>query len=113
MKPGSIYWIAANIVGIVLFLYFSSRLWAPPGQEGLLPAGGDPIVWGMTVLPVMVIFLIVEIVWLSKSIVSIRKLGWKAMTPWLVVFVVWVAVVAYDNHRSYTGSDVYSSNTSP
>jgi hypothetical protein len=45
--------LSANLLGIALYLYFASEIWAPAGEEGLLAGPGDPIVRGFSALPVL------------------------------------------------------------
>lgn len=102
------YWVIANAVGVICFIYLSSKLWSPSGENGLLGGPGDPLIWTLTVFPVILIFLIVNLVWLVRALLHVRKDGVRGLFVWALVLVVWLAAFGYDRHRSYDGSMVLS-----
>ena len=55
------YWLFVNFVGFSLFIYLSSQLWAPRGQEGLLGGPGDNVIGGLSVVPVFLLFVLVNV----------------------------------------------------
>lgn len=103
-KPN--YWVIANAIGILCFIYFSSKLWAPPGESGLLGGPGDAFIWTLTVLPVILIFLVANVVWLVRSLFRIRKGGARGLFVWALVLAVWLVAFGYDRYRSYDGSEI-------
>ena len=106
-KNSQKYWILANAVGLAAFFYFSSWGWAPRGHEGELAGPGDPIIWGLTVFPVTVSFLVVNLVWFVMAILHIhRKHNWKPLVIWFSVILLWSAGWAYSMTRQYTGADM-------
>lgn len=101
------YWLLANLAGFSLFVYFSSWLWVPRGQEGLLGGPGDNIIGGLTVLPVFLLFALANLIWLVLICVSSRPPAkWPQLLLWALVVACWGSGIWYDRSRSYTGKDV-------
>jgi hypothetical protein len=73
-----IAFMAANVVGIVLYLVLASRGWRNPQEHGMIPVTGEPFVWVLAV-PVLGAFLLVYIAWgglLLRYRESTRWLWW-------------------------------------
>jgi len=67
----------------------------------------DPIVWGMSALPVMAFCSLMNLVWVALILVNARKGGgWGPIISWLFVVVLWFGANWYDNVRSYNGSEM-------
>lgn len=66
MKFLDITFMAANAVGIVLYLLLASRGWGIPKEHGMVPVTGEPFVWALA-LPVLGVFLLADIVWEACS----------------------------------------------
>jgi hypothetical protein len=62
VKSLDITFMAANAVGIVLYLVLASRGWRIPEEHGAIPVTGEPFVWALA-LPVLGVFLLADIVW--------------------------------------------------
>ena len=95
MKFLDITFMAANAVGIVLYLVLASRGWRTPQEHGLVPVTGEPFVWAMAV-PVLGVFLLADIVWgglLLRDRESKRRLWW------LVTAAVWLLAIGLDFSR--------------
>ena len=78
MKSLDIMFMAANAVGIVLYLVLASRGWRIPQEHGMVPVTGEPFVWVLAV-PVLGVFLLADIVWgrlLLRDRESKRRLWW-------------------------------------
>jgi hypothetical protein len=99
------YFVGLNIAGIALFLYFASKIWAPPGDQGLMGGPGDPLVWGFTAAPVLLLCVLINILWISLLVVGlIRGTSWRPIVIWMLVFVAWYGAMRLDVYRSYNGS---------
>jgi len=100
-------WIAVNIVGIVLYLYFASRIWAPPGESGLEGGPGDPFIWVISAFPFLAVCFIVNIIWLALMLFKLRKSSaWIGLLLWIFLMAAWLGANRYDVYRQYTGSPV-------
>ena len=84
--------LAANLIGIFFYLKNASLAWAIPEEAGLNPAtAGVAMVWGLGALPILVLFLIVDLIW--WSVIFPRHLKkWPASAASLL----WVLAVAID-----------------
>ena len=62
VKPLDITFIAANAVGIGLYLRLASRGWRISQEHGMVPIAGEPFVWALA-LPVLGVFFLADVVW--------------------------------------------------
>ena len=95
VKSLDITFMAANAVGIVLYLVVASRGWRIPQEHGMVPVTGEPFVWALA-LPVLGAFLLADIVWggfLLRDRESKRRLWW------LVTAAVWLLAIGIDFSR--------------
>jgi hypothetical protein len=95
VKSLDITFMAANAVGIVLYLVLASRGWRIPQEHGMVPVTGEPFVWVLA-LPVLGAFLLADIVWgglLLRDRESKRRLWW------LVTAAVWLLAIGIDFSR--------------
>ncbi len=99
------YWVAANALGLAVFVYFSSWIWAPFGQEGLLGGPGDALVWGTTALPTFLLFTLVDLAWFVWIIISRKQSKLKSLAVWVLVALCWFAAQMWNRSRSFTGAD--------
>jgi uncharacterized BrkB/YihY/UPF0761 family membrane protein len=100
------YWLLANVVGLVGFFYFSSRLWSPTGEKGLLGGPGDPLIWAISILPILLVITVINLVWLFKLLFRVKKESWRVLMAWVLVVIIWFCALWYDHYRSYDGSEV-------
>ena len=102
------FWLLVNIIGLPLYLYFASWIWAPHFEEGLLGGPGDPMIWGSTAFPVLAVCALADLLWLVLILVRRHwSPKWPALVLWVLVVACWYAGLAYDRSRSFTGADVY------
>lgn len=96
------YWVLTNIIGMVLFTYFSSLIWAPKGEISLPVGPGDPLIWVLWILPILIIFSIINIAWLVKVIVGlVKRRDLINLYFFIVIIFVWVILMIYDRSRQY------------
>lgn len=93
---------AFNALCATVFLVLAVSLWAQPEVADIPGAGaGDPLIWGLFVLPIFLLCLLVDLVVLCHIVIaglrrkSIRFSRWHVATP-----VLWAAVlyVDYSHH---------------
>ncbi len=84
--------IAANAVGIVLYLVLASRGWRIPEEHGMVPVTGEPFVWAFA-LPVLGVFILVDLVWGG---LLLRDSQPKRKLRWLGTAAIWLLAIAID-----------------
>jgi hypothetical protein len=84
--------MAANAVGMVLYLALASRGWRIPKEHGMVPVTGEPFVWALA-LPVLGAFLLADIVWGG---LLLRERESKRRLWWLVTAAVWLLAIGID-----------------
>ena len=105
------YWISINVLGIILYLYFSSKIWAPAGEKGLKGGPGDPFIWGLTALPVAAICALANLVRLILILTNVlRGRGWRPILVWLLVIFAWIGANRLDVSQRYDGSALQIDN---
>jgi hypothetical protein len=95
MKSLDITFMAANAVGIVLYLVLASRGWRIPQEHGMVPVTGAPFVWVLAV-PVLGFFLLADIIWGALLLRDGRS---KRRPWWLVTAAVWLLAIGIDFSR--------------
>lgn len=104
-------WIVINLVGMIVYLYFSSWGWPVSGEQGFIGGAGDPIVWALSVFPVLVICLLVNIGWLIRLSLEIyRHGGWASVPIFLIVATLWAASIEIDHLHEYSGALIHQAN---
>lgn len=97
--------LALNAIGLAGFLYGSSLLWAPPGQEGLTGGPGDPLIWVLSVFPFLALASVINLVWAAIWLARYRRSG-RTLLLWLATACLWLLALGYDHHRSYNGKEL-------
>ena len=92
VKPLDITFMAANAVGIVIYLVLASRGWRLPQEHGMVPVTGEPFVWVLA-LPVLGAFLLANIVWGG---LLLRYRESKRGLWWLITGGVWLLTIYVD-----------------
>ena len=101
------YWIllSVNSPTIILFIYFASGVWAPPGQEGLYYSAGDSVAWTLTAFPLLVVATLTNFTMSRSVLVNLFYYkDWCLFLLWLTIVVVWFSVFRYDSGRHFDGS---------
>jgi hypothetical protein len=88
-----ITFMIANVVGIVIYLERVSLSWRIPEEHGMIPITGEPFVWFAALLPVVGVFLVVNIVWGVWIVRRGKPHGWLW---WLVTGGLWVIAICID-----------------
>jgi len=86
------WWLAANVLGAMAYLWLSSGTWIEPELRGEDVAwSGDAVVWFTTALPVLVAFIVVDCVWFTLRVRRRQRLQ-----PMLLAAFLWVIVLGVD-----------------
>ena len=91
--------VVANLIGVALFLYLAVQTWIEPelaDEPGA--SGGETIVWGLSALPVFLIFMLAHVGLAIAVDQKRRRSGsWRGDIFIGITFVAWVAIFLYDN----------------
>jgi hypothetical protein len=85
--------LAVNLAGAVLYVWRSSFSWAIPQEKGLTSTTGEPFIWALAVVPVLVAALLVNVPW---GIVILKRRQRNSGRLWLLVGLIWLAAIAID-----------------
>jgi uncharacterized membrane protein YoaK (UPF0700 family) len=82
------------VIGALAYLIRASSAWAIPQERaaGSRSITGEPFVWFLAILPIIVFFFVLNVVW--GAVIVRRK--WQAATFWLLTALVWLGAVAND-----------------
>gem|GEM_PF-1729129 len=95
-KAASITLLLLNVVGAAFYVFAASRGgWAIPQERaaGINVTTGEPFVWFLHILPIIAIFLVVNLAW-GTGILTRRF--WQGGRLWLMAAVVWLGALAVD-----------------
>lgn len=95
-------WIVLNFIGMATYLRLGSALWTIPGDEGLPGGPGDAFYWFFLMIPVLLAYLVFDLISLSAIIKRVRQTGQlNSLYIWLAIAIVWIVTIRYDNLRSF------------
>lgn len=97
-KNSAYLWLAVNVIGMGLYLFFASALWVAPEDQGNPGGPGDAFVWLFTVVPVLLVFTVANLLALFKVIKEYHRT--RSLVPvllWIVVCSVWINVLLFDH----------------
>jgi hypothetical protein len=92
LKPLAISFLAANAIGIVLYLKLASRGWRNPLEQGMIPVTGEPFAWALA-LPVLAAFFLTDVVW---GVLLLRHKEWRGGLWWVLSAVSWLLAIGVD-----------------
>jgi hypothetical protein len=94
-------WLAANLIGMGTYLFLASVLWVAPKDQGTPGGPGDAFVWFLTVVPVMLLFAVVNLIALYKAIkVYFQHKQLVPILLWIIVCSFWGNVLLFDHIKS-------------
>jgi hypothetical protein len=112
-----VFLLAANLLAIPLFLYFSSQFWTPRGENGPWSAPRDASLWGYLALPLLVSGACTNIVVIPRVMTELfyrRDLG--LLFIWCACLFFFSSAYVYDGSRKpndyFTADDGSSSEQS-
>ena len=85
----------ANVLGIAVYLLGARHAWVIPAEKanGIHSITGEPFVWAAAVLPVWMVFLVINLAWGWMILVRRR---WLDGRIWLMAFFIWIVAVVVD-----------------
>lgn len=85
--------LITNIFGVVIYLFRVRYSWAIPEEKGAIPITGEPFVWAAAILPIIVVFPFLNVVW---GLVILIKRQWQRGRLWLLTTLIWMLAVVVD-----------------
>jgi uncharacterized membrane protein YoaK (UPF0700 family) len=94
-QTGNMVLLLLNAVGAVVYVYRASPSWANPveRQAGIYTLTGEPFVWFAGILPVLILFFVVNLAWMA---LIITRPQWRSKRTLLLTAVCWLAAVWID-----------------
>lgn len=92
-------WLVANLLGIALFLHFAIPTWIEPELANEPGAGGGAfMVWGISALPILVLFLAAHV---PFGLIAYRERettgSWRGQMLVGATLFCWLVTFLYDN----------------
>jgi hypothetical protein len=109
-----VFVVVANLLTTPLFLYFTSRFWAPPGEEGLWGGPGDPIFWTLLAFPWLAAGAFANLAVIPRIATEVfyRK-DFRLLFIWCVCVLLFASAYVYDGSRQFNGSLVSEDKFAP
>jgi hypothetical protein len=85
--------LALNVIGAVVYVFRASLGWRIAAEHGAVPVTGEPFVWFIGILPVVAVFLILNIIWGALVLARPQRLGGRL---WLSSAAVWFIAICID-----------------
>ena len=87
--------LIANVLGCAIYLLGAQHAWAIPEEaaNGIHATTGEPFVWAAFVLPVWIVFLVINLTW-GVMILAHRR--WLQGRIWLMSGFIWIVAVIID-----------------
>jgi len=90
-----LWWGLANALGIAAFLAFAAQAWIEPelaNESGA--SAGNFILWGVSALPILVIFLLAHLIVAGWALAQKRR---ERMWVLALTATCWIVVAMFDN----------------
>ena len=87
-----ILYMAANAIGIAIYLRLASNGWRIPEEHGMVPVTGEPFLWAFA-LPVLGIFFLADVAW---GVTLLRRKDGKGGLWWALVAASWIVALVVD-----------------
>ena len=87
--------LVANVIGAILYVFAASRGgWAIPAERaaGIYTTTGEPFIWFLNILPIVAIFLVINVTW---AVILARR-QWNSGRFWLLALLGWLTAVVID-----------------
>lgn len=84
-----------NVFGCVVYLLGARHGWIIPEEaaNGIHTVTGEPFVWAAFVLPVWIVFLVINLVW---GVMILARRRWLQGRIWLMSGLIWIVAVFID-----------------
>jgi hypothetical protein len=92
-------WVAANLIGLAVFLHIAAQTWIEPELANEAGAsGGEFIVWGMSALPILILFFLAHFAMSFVAHHQRKRSGsWRGEIFVVVTFLCWISAFYFDN----------------
>jgi hypothetical protein len=92
-------WLAANALGVIIFLLSASQFWIEPELKDVPGAsGGAAFSWIFWAAPIFAVFFVANLFWLAASLRRIREpWRWLAALTALLLIAGWWWAFVFDN----------------
>ena len=96
------YWLIVNILGAAAVLYLASKLWIEPELRAEdVGRGGDLLLGGLTILPILAAFFVLDAIWLAVLLNrGVRANDWTSIPVLPSVVGLWAVVVSINRLMS-------------
>ena len=92
--------LALNAFGASAYVLLASNAWVIPQEceAGIRTITGEPIVWFISIAPVVAAFFLLNLVW---GIVILRRRKWDTARLWLATVAIWMiaACIDFSHHQ--------------
>ena len=85
--------LVLNLIGAVIYVVRASNGWVIPEERGLNSVTGEPFVWFVSILPVCVLFFVLNLTW--GVLILVRK-QWRSGLYWLSIIPIWLVALVVD-----------------
>lgn len=94
-QPWSVLLLVCNFVGAVVYVTAASNGWVTREERalGLHSVTGEPYIWALSVMPICVVFLLLNLIW--RAFILCRR-QWRCAPLWLLTIPIWVVAVIID-----------------
>lgn len=82
-----------NVLGAVIYVIRASPSWAIPQERGLHSMTGEPFVWAGAVLPIIIGFAMLNLIW--GLYICVKK-RWRSGYFWGMSAAVWLIAIWID-----------------
>jgi hypothetical protein len=82
-----------NLIAAVIYVARASEAWVNPAEGGRNAIAGEPCVWAVRAVPVVLVFLIINVVWGITMLVSVR---WRSSRLYASVWLLWIIAIVID-----------------
>lgn len=87
-------WMFVNLLSLILYLLVSKLSWPELTNEGYIVTGNMAIGWGFTALPILVLMLLANVVWISFSL---GRRNWPDFLLAILVLFFWIYLHPIEN----------------
>lgn len=89
------FWLIANALGLLLYVYLDSKVWLPPGlTRDEVAIGPEAITWFTTAGPVLLLFVLADSIWLGLlGKEALRARGWGRTSVAFAVALAWLCAL--------------------
>jgi hypothetical protein len=98
-ERATVVMLVLNVVGPLVYLWLGSLTWVIPEEReaGINTVTGEPFVWAVSALPILVFFLLLNVTW---GVLILIWRQWSSGLLWLLAALIWFVTMVIDHqHR--------------